>query len=499
MALARAGSNRADSLMRVRMFRLPSWLRRRRRRLRFGRRTAWMFLGVMALGVLGWVGVLYGPGLTDTIMLDLDPERSAVKAALEAPDMAELEAGYAQRDYKPIWLNHGRAAPEAEELLHQLSVSGEDDLDPARYGGTGLAARLNAVANATWAERAQTDLQLTKAFALYVEDLHTPLPAAHPVYTDPALLPPGRPGTAEVLALVDTSPSLGAAMRAATRMNPLYSAFHQAIVQNLAGDDAAGQRLMLINLERLRALPMNLGRRFVLVDVASARLWMFEGDQAVDSMKVIVGKPDEPTPMLAGVIRYAMFNPFWNVPPDLVQRVYAPRIRTNLASLAALRMDAWTDYTENAQKLDPTRVDWAGVQAGTATVGLRQRPGPDNSMGAVKFMLPNELGIYLHDTPNKTLFVKPVRTFSAGCVRVEDYRRLAQWLYQRADVGPKGDGPDQRVDLQRPVPVYITYLTAMPEAGHITLAKDVYGRDAALVEQRAAQAPPLVEHPPLKP
>jgi len=273
----------------------------------------------------------------------------------------------------------------------------------------------------------------------------------------------------------------------------------QAIAQNSVGDDAVSRRLMLINLERLRALPMNLGRRFVLVDVASARLWMFEGDRAVDSMKVIVGKPDEPTPMLAGVIRYAMFNPFWNVPPDLVQRVYAPRIRSNLASLAALRMDAWTDYTRNAQKLDPKRVDWAGVQAGTTTVGLRQRPGSDNSMGRVKFMLPNELGIYLHDTPDKTLFAKSVRLLSAGCVRVGDYRRLARWLYQGADVGPQGDEPDQRVDLKHPVPVYITYLTAMQEADHITLAKDVYGRDKAIVEQRAAQTSPWAEHPPIKP
>jgi murein L,D-transpeptidase YcbB/YkuD len=460
---------------------------------------AWMFIGLVALGALGAGGVLYGPGLTETIRLALDPERSAIKAALNAPGMAELKAGYAERDYKPIWLNNGRAAPEVEELLRRLSVSGSDDLDPARYGEAGLSARLKAAPHATWTERAQTDLQLTKAFVLYVQDLHTPLPAAQPVYTDPALLPPRRPGTAEVLELIDTSPWLGAAIQAATRMNPLYSALRQAIAQNSAGDDAVSQRLVLINLERLRALPMNLGRRFVLVDVASARLWMFEGDRAVDSMKVIVGKPDEPTPLLAGVIRYAMFNPFWNVPPDLVQRVYAPRIRTNLASLAALRMDAWTDYTGNAQKLDPKRIDWARVQAGTTTVGLRQRPGPDNSMGAVKFMLPNELGIYLHDTPDKTLFAKPIRLLSAGCVRVEDYQRLARWLYQRPDVGPKGDEPDQRVDLEHPVPVYITYLTAMREDGHVTLAKDVYDRDEAIVKQRAAQTSPWTEHPPIKP
>jgi len=459
-----------------------------------GRRTTWALLGVLALGVFGWIGLTYGPDMAETLVLAASPERGALKSELGAPDMAELGPAYAERAYMPIWLSRGRPAPEAEALIQRLSTSAADDLDPERYGAADLAARLKAAPTTSWRERAKTELLLTKAFVLYVEDLHTPLAGARLVYTDGALRAPQRPSPAEVLNLLFKTPSLSAALQAATRMNPLYLEYRQAISQDLARGDAAAQRLMRVNLERMRALPINLGRRFVLVDAASARLWMFEADRAVGSMKVIVGKPDEPTPMMAGVIRYSMFNPFWNVPPDLVQRVYAPRIRASLASLGALRMDPWSDYTPDARRLDPRTVDWAAVQAGATSVGLRQRPGPQNSMGAVKFMLPNELGIYLHDTPNKALFSRPVRMFSAGCVRVEDYRRLALWLYQGATVGPKGDAPDQRVDLNRPVPVYITYLTAFPDSGRITTTLDSYGRDAVLLK---ALQPPTPSPPPL--
>ena len=146
-------------------------------------------------------------------------------------------------------------------------------------------------------------------------------------------------------------------------------------------------------------------------------------------------------------------------------------------------MDPWSDYSDQARKLDPASIDWASVAKGDTIVGLRQRPGPQNSMGAVKFMLPNELGIYLHDTPNKALFASSQRTFSAGCVRVEDYRRLAQWLYQRRGVGPKGDASEQAVDLPAPVPVYITYFTALPEGQSVATRSDVYGRDPGLLSQ----------------
>ena len=265
-------------------------------------------------------------------------------------------------------------------------------------------------------------------------------------------------------------------------MNPLYTRLRGAIEAD-GHADVIVRRQTLLNLERLRALPITLGSRFLLVDAASAQLWMYEDGRPVDSMKVIVGKPDEATPIMAGVIRYALFNPYWNVPPDLVRNIYAPRLRADPSVLGRLGMQVVSDYTADAKRLDPATVDWSLVARGAVVVGLRQQPGPHNSMGAVKFMLPNELGIYLHDTPNKALFEKPVRTLSAGCVRVEDYRRLALWLYRGAQVGARGDRPDQLFVLPAPVPVYITYLTMRLDGAGEVAAPDGYHRDKNLLSQ----------------
>jgi murein L,D-transpeptidase YcbB/YkuD len=207
-------------------------------------------------------------------------------------------------------------------------------------------------------------------------------------------------------------------------------------------------------------------------------------------MKVVVGTPEQQTPAMAALIRYAVFNPNWNVPPDLTRDTYAPRIRADRAVLRSLQMDVWSDYTPQAQMLDPASVDWSSVARGGKAVWLRQRPGPQNAMGAVKFMLPNVLGIYLHDTPNRELFAREPRTFSAGCIRVEDYKRFARWLYGRDSVGPTSAKPEQRIDLPTPVPVYITYLTAAPLGGGVESRADVYRRDPAVLAQLYPVAAP---------
>jgi murein L,D-transpeptidase YcbB/YkuD len=122
---------------------------------------------------------------------------------------------------------------------------------------------------------------------------------------------------------------------------------------------------------------------------------------------------------------------------------------------------------------------------------MRQLPGGDNVMGDVKFMLPNRLGIYLHDTPNKSSFELAERRLSSGCVRVEDAARLSRWLFDGRQIAPQGNAPEQRVDLPEPVPVYMTYLTAVPRiGGGVVFRKDHYKRDAALLarlEDRARQ------------
>ncbi len=195
-------------------------------------------------------------------------------------------------------------------------------------------------------------------------------------------------------------------------------------------------------------------------------------------MRVVVGKPDEQTPMLAGLVQNAVLNPYWNVPPDLVQKKIAPSVlQEGIGHLKAKRYELFSDWSSDARQLDPKDVDWAAVAAGREEVRVRQLPGGDNAMGDVKFTFPNQYGIYLHDTPEKALFSKAERTFSSGCVRLEDANRLATWLFGEAPKA-QSSAPEQKVALPTPVPVFITYLTASAEGGKLALRRDMYGRDS---------------------
>ena len=242
------------------------------------------------------------------------------------------------------------------------------------------------------------------------------------------------------------------------------------------------ERLLMLNMERARRLPRSSERgRYVLVDAGAARLYMYEDGKVVDSMKAIVGKAASATPMLAALVRYASVNPYWNVPSDLAQTLVAPKVLAEgLKHLSDERYEVLSDWSDDATVVDPSTIDWAAVAEGKEEVRIRQLPGRGNSMGAIKFMMPNDYGIYLHDTPDKALFQRDDRWLSNGCVRVEDAQKLARWLFGAM---PKGKDPNSEEDvpLQEPVPVYITYMTAGASPEGVAFRKDPYARDEALL------------------
>ncbi|HET9812160.1 MAG TPA: L,D-transpeptidase family protein [Sphingomicrobium sp.] len=197
--------------------------------------------------------------------------------------------------------------------------------------------------------------------------------------------------------------------------------------------------------------------RYVLVDAASARLYMIEDGRVRDSMRVIVGKPETPTPALRSVINYATLNPYWHVTGDLARTLVAPRVlQDGDAYLTTRGYEVVSGWGPDARVLSPDSVDWQAVAAGKATVYVRQRPGPANSLGHFKFDLPDGDGIYLHDTPKKELFAQDDRSLSHGCVRLEDAQRLARWLLEKDP--PRVSVPEENVLLPRPVPITISYL-----------------------------------------
>lgn len=249
------------------------------------------------------------------------------------------------------------------------------------------------------------------------------------------------------------------------------------------------EQLIVINMERAKRLPAPQEQpKYAVVDAGGARLSLWEQGRKVDEMKLVVGKAETATPMMAAYIRYVSVNPYWNVPPELVRSLIAPRVvAQGVSYLTDREYQVLTDYSENATIMDPSAIDWQAVVDGRADVRLRRLPSPANSMRNMKFMLPNYFGIYLHDTPQREHFTKNELWVSNGCVRVEDYKRFASWLFE-GEV-PKGKDPkvEEEVDLPRPVPVYMTYLTVAATDKGVQFLPDHYGRDAGLMERYGTQ------------
>jgi murein L,D-transpeptidase YcbB/YkuD len=242
------------------------------------------------------------------------------------------------------------------------------------------------------------------------------------------------------------------------------------------------EKLIILNMERARRLPAADDKaRYVLVDAGAARLYMYENGKIVDSMNVIVGDSDRQTPMMAAELRYVQLNPYWNVPPDLSRTIVAKAVLAQgLSYLTDRNYEVLSDWTDDAQQVDPATVDWQGVYDGKVDVRLRRGPGPWNSMGDIKFMIPNDFGIYLHDVPNgeKEMFQKDDRWISNGCIRLADAHRLEKWVFGNT---PKATSNDERVDVPDPVPVYLTYFTVAPTADGVIFRPDRYNRDEKLL------------------
>jgi murein L,D-transpeptidase YcbB/YkuD len=208
---------------------------------------------------------------------------------------------------------------------------------------------------------------------------------------------------------------------------------------------------------------------------------MYEGDDVVGTMKVVVGNPKlGETPMMAGWIRWAIENPYWEVPNDITQKEIAPDIlKSGVRYLKQHGYEVLDGWDADSQVIDPATVDWKAVHAGDVQVHVRQKPGGENFMGKVKFEFPNPDGIYLHDTPAKWLMSKDARQLSHGCIRMQDAALMHEWLMGAPF--PENAPPEDKVPLEKPVPIYVTYLTALPaDGGAIVFHDDPYGRDAGI-------------------
>lgn len=251
-------------------------------------------------------------------------------------------------------------------------------------------------------------------------------------------------------------------------------------------------RQIELALERLRWLPDLSEERFVAVNIPMFRLWAWDSipPEAAPSlgMNVIVGRAlNTQTPVFDEEMRYIIFRPYWNVPASILRHEMLPALDRDPKYLDRQDMEIVSGQGDNARPVALTEESLAGLRQGTLRV--RQRPGPKNSLGLVKFVFPNDENVYLHATPAPQLFSRPRRDFSHGCVRVEDPVALAEWALRDQPewtreriVAAMNASRSLRVNLTRPIEVILFYITAavMPEDGTIRFAEDIYGHDGKL-------------------
>jgi murein L,D-transpeptidase YcbB/YkuD len=394
--------------------------------------------------------------------------------AKPSPVGQSVEDFYRARGHAPLWLAPA-AGDAAQQLIALLGTASLDGLYPDKYHVAALQQALEVARAGKRKDVARADQMLSDAFVAYMSDLKRD-PNIGILYVDPDLRPMPPSPLAALLGAA-AAPQLSYYVRNLGWMNPIYGELRQALANHIYANDHERQ-LLTLNLERARALPAG-GQRYVLVNAAQQRLYTYENGRQLDSMNVVVGKAKYPTPMMTAWIRFASLNPYWFVPPDLAAERIAPRVvKRGLGYLDDLGYQVLADWNDNPTIIDPKTIDWKAVADGKVEVRIRQLPGPHNSMGRMKFMFPNEAGIYLHDNPERELFSEASRLYSGGCVRLEDASRLARWMFGR-DLEWEGAGTEEKVPLATPIPVYITYLTAMPNGSTIAYYDDVYGRDAA--------------------
>lgn len=227
-------------------------------------------------------------------------------------------------------------------------------------------------------------------------------------------------------------------------------------------------RQIIVNMERSRWLPVQVTGDYVAVNIPEFKLHVYHDNDLLWSCNAVVGKTMHPTSLFSGEIKYVVFRPYWNIPPGILRNEILPAIRKSSSYLARHHMEI------------------TGYRNGLPVI--RQKPGPSNALGLVKFLFPNSYNIYLHDTPSKSLFNETSRAFSHGCIRIEEPAKLAAFLLKDTEGWDEekiskamNTGNERFVTLSDKVPVFISYFTAfIDRSNRMNFRKDIYGLDERL-------------------
>lgn len=406
------------------------------------------------------------------------PRPATSRAAREIEK--DVRQFYERADYWPAWFDGTRPKAGWDDLLRTFERVQKQGLDPEAYDLDDLRARRGQAQKTGLlrresfapAEVAAIDVELTRAFLRCASHLSrgelTP-DAVHEEWT-------GQPRALDRVAALEEALRSGEIEEALVKLAPTHPGYTR-LVTALESAPPERRRQIELNLDRWRWLPADLGTRFIVVNIPSYELRLFEDGRQTMQMRVVVGKKFDPTPVFSDEMTYVTLNPAWNVPATILTEEILPALKDDRDYLAKHDME----LVKDKEVVDIGDVDLDDPKSFV----LRQRPGPANPLGQVKFVFPNQFDVYLHDTPADALFARTERAFSHGCVRVEKPLDLAAQLlrdqprWDRAAIEKAiATGEEQSVTLAKPLPVHIVYWTAWVENdGSLHFADDVYGHD----------------------
>lgn len=402
----------------------------------------------------------------------------------------DLRAFYDARQAAPAWVDDDGPTKLATRALEVLRSAADHGLTAESYGETELTGAVEAMKaesenddlpfEARARELAKFEVRLTSALLTLGRDVAVGRAAAEPGKKGGSRR--AAPDVAGALQRVADGGNLDEWLTSLQPRHPEYAALQKALAQ--VRQDPAQSAVVAANLERWRAMPDDLGARHFLVNIPEFRLFARENGRDVLDMKVVVGKPDNRTPVFSDEMETVVFSPYWNIPDTIVVGETAPAVARDPRYLDRQQIEIVRSTKDGVTRVDPSDVNWDDP-AELKQLAFRQRPGAHNALGHVKFLFPNDHDVYLHDTPADDLFARQGRAFSHGCVRVESPDALAKYVLR--DMPEWTDesirkamfsGVEKHVKLPATIPVHLAYFTARVDAdGRLQLFKDIYTLD----------------------
>jgi murein L,D-transpeptidase YcbB/YkuD len=384
-----------------------------------------------------------------------------------------IDAFYAGRNYAPLWLTDGKANARAQAAIAYLGGVAGDGLDPTDYPVPNFASLTDPAA------LAEAEIRLTTSVITYAH--HAQIGRVHwSRVSGDIFYDQNAPDPAEVLSTVMEAKDVGEVLAAYEPHAAAYLALKAKLAQlwvRRDNDEAHGRQsdrqtdIIIVNMERWRWMPHNLGNTYVIVNLPDYTLRVIGQGKQVWMTKIVAGKPATPTPIMSAQMKSISVNPTWNVPDSIAANEYLPLLQQ-----------------------DPTILQRMGLRVSynaDGTIHLSQPPGEQNALGLLRFNFPNKFLVYQHDSNQKQFFANDRRAESHGCMRVQDPVKYAEVLLSMVRPG-EGYSQDRirrmfgayETDIQFPtfIPVHLTYQTAfVDDQGKLQYREDIYGRDQALL------------------